>query len=266
MKPTNSSQQRMRTMPTGGNWFAAYAAGVGLLLTGLAAPVPAAETVEGSGFSVGARVQSLDWQIKQKHSQQSSTGTSSSDEVSSSAASAGVILQWRRQRFFLGGSLSAASFVFNGASYPRADGDTTTNSDGNTIVGHSELDIVAGYNFWRPLAFYINSKVLQDNWADGYFLRYMGLGAGASYHHTYSTDWSLFATGGLMPIAVEDSNGIHGRGAGAGVEVSAVYAVNPRNLLSLGMKTQLLRTRLDANETQQHQQINGLLLRYYHVF
>lgn len=210
-------------------------------------------------ITFGAKVLFAGWQGNNG----SVSSSFNSDEGGQLAFSASYSLN----KFYTGLSLQSGKYNFSSSA---PDQFTTTGrvSTTNTDVEHREVDLLAGYYFWKNVSLFADLKGVSNTWtSNNYKQDFGGLGFGVSGFLPISDTLTLFGSTGFVGKGdIKDSNKVKvGEGSSGALEFGAIYRLATQSTLNIGLKFRTYDFEYLDNTSQDYS-VNGLFVGYNHGF
>lgn len=174
----------------------------------------------------------------------------------------GVELFLQKSRFYTRLGLASGTYTFNDDAPNQASASETTPSS-DVKITHTELELAAGYHFWKPVSLFLNLQMAGNKWDDNdYTTSYAGLGGGLAVDWALNPKWGLFGALAIMPkTSVKGDDKNIGDVSGAEIELGAAYRYSDRHRFGLGLRLASQSYELDCGDDQEHQMV-GLFLSY----
>jgi len=198
---------------------------------------------------------------------QGDNGTSGSSFDSTDGGQLGFNVSYKLDKFYTGVSLQGGDYSFSGRA---PDQFTTTGrvATSNVKINQADLDLVAGYYFWPRVSLFLDIKAVANEWNnDKYQQSFTGLGVGATSYLPLNDQWTLFGSLGFIGKGNVRDNDDHkvGDGSSGALELGALFALDERNQLSMGLKFRRYTLEFTDNSDQQYT-LNAVFFGYNHVF
>jgi len=210
-------------------------------------------------ITIGAKVLFAGWQGDNG----SVSSSFNSDEGGQLAFSASYSLN----KFYTGISLQSGKYSFS-SSAPDQFSTTGRVSSSNTDVEQREIDLLAGYYFWKNVSLFADIKGVSNTWtSNNYRQNFGGLGIGVSAYLPISDSLTLFGSTGFVGKGdIEDTNKVKvGEGSSGALEFGAIYRLAAQSTLNIGLKFRTYNFEYLDNTSQDYS-VNGLFLGYNHGF
>ncbi len=208
-------------------------------------------------LSLGVKLLGANWS---GHNQNSDT------DFSAGGTQFGLNAALQKGRFYTGLNLQSGEYTFDDNA-PDQVSKSGSQSYSNVKIKHSEVDLIAGYFFWKHISLFLDIKGFGNQWDNNdYKLGFSGIGLGASGMWPLSKRWSLYGSFGFVPSGkLEANNEKIGSGSSAAIEFGSIFSFNASNRLTLGLKQQSRTYKFDSGDQQEHK-MNGIFLGYSHLF
>lgn len=174
----------------------------------------------------------------------------------------GLELFLQKSRFYTRLGLASGTYTFSDdAPNQVAPSESTPSSD--VKITHTELELAAGYHFWKPVSLFLNLQVAGNKWdSNDYETSYAGLGGGLAVNWPLNEKWGLFGALAIMPkTSVKGDGKSIGDVSSAEFELGTDYRHSDRHRFGLGLRLASQNYEFDCGDDQEHQMV-GLFLKY----
>lgn len=209
-------------------------------------------------ITLGAKLLGAGWQ-----GDNGAGGSSfNSDEGGQVAFSA----SYTENKFYAGISLQNGNYTFTSTA-PDQFTSSSRNPSSNVKIEHQEIDLLAGYYFWKQVSLFVDFKGVSNTWSNNnYKQNFGGLGFGASGYLPLNNSWTGFGSAGFVGGNVEDTSNVKvGDGRSSGLEFGVIYRLNDDSTINMGLKFRNYKFEYLDNSTQDYS-INALFVGYNHGF
>lgn len=230
---------------------------IAILITGLILIGNIAQANE--NISIGVKLLGAGWE--------GDNGAGANDFESSNGGQVGFNISYNTGNFYTGLNLQGGEYKFTNSS---PDQFTTTGRvpTNNVNIKQNDFDLLFGYYFWPQVSLFADIKAVTNNWQNNnYEQTFFGLGLGISTFTPLNENWTFFGSFGFIASGeIKDTNGNKvGEGDSTAVELGAVYKLNDKNNLNMGIKFRNYKFE-HLNNSKQEYSVNALFVGYTHTF
>ena len=209
-------------------------------------------------ITLGAKLLGAGWQ--------GDNGAASSSFNSDEGGQVAFSASYAVDKFYTGISLQNGNYTFSGTA-PDQFTSSSRIASSNVKIEHQELDLLAGYYFWKQVSLFVDFKGVSNTWSDNsYKQNFGGLGFGITGYTSLNKNWTGFGSAGFVGGDVKDSSKVKvGDGRSGGLEIAAIYRLTEVSTINMGLKLRNYKFEYLDNSTQDYS-INALFVGYNHGF